>query len=274
MKSDNKDIDWGLKFYHDVLGLESLHFGLWRDDELNLNGARKAQERYTEELLDLIPDKVNKVLDAGCGTGTTYSELKKRGYEVECLNPDKYQEKIFRQKIKDRVKFHEAKFEEFKVSYKYDLILMSESSQYMDTDKMINNAKKLLNPDGWLLIADYFRKKDISYYKTCKIKDIFIRKISDNGFILEKKRDITNQILPNLRLGRKLYEEYAVPVVKIIAGYLQAKNRFLSYVGKLIFSNRINKIKAYLFKHTPDKLDEHMFEKNMNYLFLLFKLEQ
>lgn len=274
MKSKKK-VDWGLKFFHDVLKLDSLHLGLWEeDDPLTLEGARKAQDRYTQELIAMIPEGVRKVLDAGCGTGETAKELTGEGYSVVCLNPDRYQEDIFKAKFGDTIEFHRVKFEDYNPQdeeTKYDLILMSESSQYMDTEKMVQKARQLLKPDGYLLIADYFRKSETDFYKSCKVKDRFLRSVRKGGFELKKFRDVTKNVIPNLTLGKEIYFNYGVPVIEIITGYARDEKPILASILKRIFSSKLRKINYYLHTHTQEKLDEDKFMENMEYLFLLYE---
>ncbi|MEA3507216.1 MAG: class I SAM-dependent methyltransferase [Elusimicrobiota bacterium] len=274
MKSKKK-VDWGLKFFLDVLKLDSLHLGLWEeDDPLTLEGARNAQDRYTNELIDMIPDGVKSVLDAGCGTGVTAKELKEKGCRVVCLNPDRYQEDLFKAKFDNTIEFHRVKFEDYSPEdkeTKYDLILMSESSQYMDTKRMIEKARRLLNPGGYLLIADYFRKADTNFYKSCKVKDSFLKRIRKSGFELKKNRDITKNVIPNLTLGKEIYFSYGVPVIEIITGYARDEKPVLASIVKRVFSSKLKKINHYIHKHTQEKLDEDKFKENMEYLFLLYE---
>ncbi len=274
MKSKKK-VDWGLKFFHDVLKLDSLHLGLWEEyDPLTLEGARVAQDRYTKEFVDLIPRGVNTVLDAGCGTGVTAKELTGKGYNTVCLNPDEYQERLFKERFSDSIEFHRVKFEDYSPEdekTKYDLILMSESSQYMDTKKLVENARRLLKPGGYLLIADYFRKTNTEFYKTCKIKDKFLSYLQKEKFELKKKRDITKNVIPNLTLGKDIYFNYGVPVIEIITGYARDEKPILTSIIKWLFSSKLKKVNYYLHNHTQQKLDEDKFMDNMEYLFLLYK---
>ena len=45
---------FALRFYHEVLGLEHLHYGLWDGEALDHEGLRQAQERYLERLESYI----------------------------------------------------------------------------------------------------------------------------------------------------------------------------------------------------------------------------
>ncbi len=277
MKSKKNDvkIDWGLKFYLDVLKLDALHFGLWKKEPLTVEGARQAQKNYTGRLLSKIPSGGKQVLDAGCGIGRTALKLKEKGFEVDCVNPDSYQEKIFKKNAGDDIPFYRTIFEKFEPpqNKKYDIILMSESSQYMDTEKMTEKAAKILKPKGYLLIADYFRKKDTEFYKTCRIKNKFIN-IVEKKFSVTNIEDITEQAVPTLEAGKIIYEEYGLPVLHIITGYLSQEAPRISKITKFIFSKKIKKVQKYLYRHTPQKLDAKKFKKELEYLFLLYRLKE
>ncbi len=275
MVKKKKDIDWGLKFYLEVLKLDSLHFGLWDEsDTNNIEGMKKAQERYTRRLLGLIPEGVEKVLDAGSGTGAQSQLLYRKGFEVEALNPDPYQAAIFRSRLRGKVPLKEVKFEDYETKKKYDLILMSESPQYMDTDKMAARARQILRDGGFILLSDYFRKKaGDKYYSTCKVKERFIETLKGKGFLLEKNLDITGRVLPTLELGREIYIEYALPVLEIIGGYITSSHPVAAGAARKIFSKKLKKLSGYLYEHSLDKTDSNKFKEKLEYLFLLFKKE-
>jgi len=89
-----------LRFYTEVLGLEHLHYGLWEpEDERSLPGVRKAQARYANYLMTLIPAGVKTILDVGCGTGVMAAHLTQLGYTVEGLSPDPSHQRLFRARV-------------------------------------------------------------------------------------------------------------------------------------------------------------------------------
>ena len=76
---DGLRVNTALRFYHEILGLDALHYGLWENDAFNMEGLKTAQERYTDHLIAYFPDNVKTVLDVGAGTGATSEKLKKLG---------------------------------------------------------------------------------------------------------------------------------------------------------------------------------------------------
>jgi MPBQ/MSBQ methyltransferase len=144
-----------LRFYTQVLGLERLHYGLWEpDDEWSLPGVRKAQARYEDYLMRLIPAGVKTILDVGCGTGVMAERLTRLGYTVEGLSPDPYHQRLFQARVASP--FHLCGFKVFIPRVQYDCLIMSESAQYIAVPQLFEVAKTALTPQGYLLVGDYF----------------------------------------------------------------------------------------------------------------------
>ncbi|NCF78394.1 MAG: hypothetical protein GWP34_00600 [Alphaproteobacteria bacterium] len=79
-----------LRFYSDVLGLEHLHYGLWRaSEETSLANLKAAQALYQQAIIDLLPPPPARILDVGCGTGESSKALQAAGYQLEGLSPAK-----------------------------------------------------------------------------------------------------------------------------------------------------------------------------------------
>ena len=59
----NSKIDLDLFLCTEILKLNSLHFGYWEgNEELTIENLKKAQTRFTEKLMELIPDGVETSL--------------------------------------------------------------------------------------------------------------------------------------------------------------------------------------------------------------------
>lgn len=210
------DDDVGLRFYLEVLGLEHLHYGLWDDsDPLTLEGLKSAQKRYLELLISLIPDGVERVLDVGCGAGGNARVLQANGYAVEGLSPDESHGERFRAATDST--FHQCRFEDFAVNTRFDLVLMSESAQYVPLKRLFASVDRSLEPGGRLLLSDYFaRVKDGSYIvKSGHLLSSFLAAAEASGFVLEHEQDITDRCAPTLDFGCQLIESYLLPSVRL-----------------------------------------------------------
>ena len=97
-------IDHVLKLYSESFRSPYLHYGFWDEpdkvniDTLTLNDMVAAQQRYIEHLASFIPEDVNNILDVGAGIGGNSSFLLSKGFSVEALSPDDFQEKVFAEK--------------------------------------------------------------------------------------------------------------------------------------------------------------------------------
>ena len=215
-----------LRLYADVLGLNHLHYGLWDDDSFDLEGLKVAQDRFTDHLIALIGPAPKSVLDCGCGLGTTAAKLKSLGYDVEALTPDPYQ----KEKVEERsdVTCHLGRFQDFRPSRRYDLVLMSESCSYIPVDGQIDAVKRVAAGGQWL-VADYFVfKKDKSELgKNGHELDSFLAKCEAAGMVRDYEEDITERILPTLDLARKAIDDYALPMGKALSEWLTDRHPVL-----------------------------------------------
>ncbi|MCS7231240.1 MAG: methyltransferase domain-containing protein [Elusimicrobiota bacterium] len=266
-----KKIDWNLKFIRDIFGVECLHFGYWEENQkVDIENLKIAQQRYIDILISKIPQGVKEILDVGCGTGEVAINLINKNFKVECVSPDEYQYEIFKQKSPN-TKFYLTKFEDLVTDKKYDLVLMAESCQYLNLEKAFLKSKEILVKEGYLLISDYFRKYNTSYYKTTHTKEEFYFFVKKYDFEVLFEEDITANILPTLILAKKIYEKYALPIVEILSGYISEKFSLLTKIFNFLLSPVLKKCRYYIFEHTRDKLDEKKFNEFMEYKIILLR---
>lgn len=212
-----------LRFYQEVLGLDHLHYGLWQDDDpRTLEGLQRAQQRYADRLISLVPEGVRSVLDVGAGTGATSRQLLEAGYEVEGLSPDPHQETLYRERVGRP--FHLGRFQEFEPAHGYDLVLMSESSQYIWIEEVFGAVRRTVD-DGWLLIADYFvlQRDGSRMAKSGHLLEEFRAGAREAGFELEVEEDITEQTAPTLELARRWYDDHLLPALALGRDMAQAR---------------------------------------------------
>ncbi|MFW5707403.1 MAG: class I SAM-dependent methyltransferase [Bacteroidota bacterium] len=261
-----------LRFYYEVLGMERLHYGLWtQDDPRTLEGAKKAQKRYEDFLFNEIEQLAvapaqTRVLDVGCGSGVMSQTLYENNYQVEGLSPDLYQKEVFEKRIP--VPFHLARFQNFEPGEKYDIVLMSESAQYIPVKKLFANAANCLKTKGHLMVCDYFVFNDASglMAKSGHNLELFLKSASDQGFYLAKKQDITRETIPTLDAAKIFVNQYIIPSLDIVSEKLAYRHPFLYKTARWFFRKKIEKARQKMIL-----LDSKEFAKNKCYMFLLFE---
>ena len=155
-------IDHVLKLYAETIRSPYLHYGYWDEpekvnvDSLSIDDIANAQGRYIEHLTSFIPEDVRSILDVGCGVGGNAAYLQERGFDIDVLSPDPYQEKVIKKKFNGAMQFFKSKFENFETDRTYDLILESESACYIKIEPGFTSARRALRTGGYLLVADYF----------------------------------------------------------------------------------------------------------------------
>lgn len=263
----SKSNDRVLRFYHEVGGLDSLHYGIWLpDDELSIEKLKQAQERYDHYLIDKIPDGVKSILEVGCGTGVLIKKLIGLGYNVEGLSPDINQKKIITETI--NATFHHLAFEDFSKTDQYDCIIMSESAQYISIDKILENSKQALKKDGYLMICDYFVLKNSSrkLSKSGHAYEDFMNQIKNSDFTVITENDLTESITKTLDFGKetvkRIFKALEIGTERIRDRHPQICN-FLFWLFKTKTNKLMQKIQS---------LDSIEFKRNKTYRFILLQI--
>ena len=130
--------DATLKLYGQLLPGGFLNYGYSEDpavppEKMNIAGVQEAQIRYGERLADLVLDKENRVLDAGCGMGGLVGLLLKRGLQPTALTPNRTQIRRVRGDFPN-VPMIEGRLEEIPLPefhHTFGTVITSESFQYM-----------------------------------------------------------------------------------------------------------------------------------------------
>ena len=269
-------IDHVLKLYSESVRSPYLHYGFWDNpesvnaSEFTLNEMVKAQGRYIEHLVSFIPEDVKTVLDVGAGIGGNSSYLLSKGYEVEALSPDEYQESVFAEKYNGEVKFHRAKFEDFKPEKKYDLVLESESACYIQIEPGWETARKTIRDGGYLLASDYFlHHNDGSgdwHIKAAHDEKVYMETAEKFGFKLIREYDQTENTMPTLDGVKAFMERFIYPTVEFSSQYMDKNYPFILKVIKKAFGNKVDKkMKQFSL------LESDEFRKYKRYMIYLFQ---
>lgn len=213
-----------LNYYLALTHSPYLHYGYWEplpaEDELTLPQFRLAQQAYAVKLWSFIPEKIQTVLDVGCGIGGNAVDLLEKGFEVEGLAPDPFQQEQFLLATQGQAKFHLTRFEDFQPTSSYDLILLSESSQYIAAADIASCAAKLLNCGGYLLLADMMRS-DATYkegiFSNCHLVEELSESLMQAGFNLVKSEDISTQVAPTIDLCVENFRTFGLSTLHYIA---------------------------------------------------------
>ena len=269
-------IDHVLKLYSESIRSPYLHYGFWDDpesidpNELTLEDMVKAQGRYIEHLASFIPEEVKTILDVGAGIGGNSSYLISKGYEVEALSPDEYQETVFKEKYDGQVKFHRSKFENFEPEKKYDLVFESESACYIEIEPGWKTAQKTVRDGGYLLASDYFLYHNDGsgdwHIKASHDEKNYIKKAEEYGFKLIKEFDQTENTMPTLDGAKALMERFIFPTLEFSSNYLGKNHPFILKVIKKAFGKKVDDKMKQL-----SLLDSKDFKKYKRYMIYLFQ---
>ncbi|MCK9400413.1 MAG: class I SAM-dependent methyltransferase [Bacteroidales bacterium] len=272
-KVDSKEVglELGLLVFKFFLKTEYLHYGYFIDGlEADAANLKKAHENYAELLFSHIPKGTKTILDVGCGSGKTAQQLLAKGFKVDCVSPSQILTAYAKKLLGDKVDFFQCKFEDIITDKKYDLVLFSESFQYIPMDKSIPRALELLNPGGYIMVSDFFNadpdgKSKLGgghdYYQWLKFKESYAIKT-----LVEK--DITAETSLTIDIVNQLNTEVLKPVWT--SAWALGEDRFpaiIKFVRKF-YKKKISKMEN---KHFTGQRNGELFRKYKKYMFYLFQ---
>ena len=264
-------LDVGLligKFFMDT---EELHYGYWPDEKrATAQNFSQAQDRHSQLIIDNIPNNVKRILDVGSGSGSLAKKLIKLGYQVDCVIPSEFLAEKVKVKLSDSSKIYINKFEDLDISHHYDLVLFSESFQYVELNDSIKKIISVLNKNGHLLICDVFHKnvEGISPMRGGHRLDLFDDEISNSTLVKEKDIDITKETAPTWDFLNQLLNEVAIPISDMSNNYLEYKYPRLTKLIKWKYQRKLNKIKKVWLS---GELTGESFIKFKSYRLFIYK---
>ena len=240
MKGDElKDIGLltGLRAMNSFFKSDQLHYGYWEPGvEVHISNLKQAQLAYSRLLQSFIPTGVGTILDVGCGSGRTAFELTQLGYKVECVSPSDGLSDYAEQLLRDTAPIYRTRFEEFETPQRYDLNLFSESFQYVNLDRSLEKAVELLNPNGYILIGDFFKRDGLpekSLIGGGHSVSRFRQALERSDLRIVEERDISDAVAPTIDIFNALSLEVVRPLCRDLAMLARQKwpliHRFLGW---------------------------------------------
>ena len=264
-------LEIGLILGKHLLKTEHLHYGYWPSDlPVDLTNLPQAQENLADFIMSHIPDGVKTILDVGCGVGTFALKLTEAGYRVDCVSPDTVFSTRASNLLGTNSQIFTCCYETMETESRYDLVLFSESFQYIDMEKALQNSLRFLNDGGYLLVCDFFKTDakresvlggghDLGTFYDCigkypleEIKDI----------------DITRETAPNLEIVNDLLTNVGLPVWNLVNDFLRGRYPWFWKLLRWRYRKRIAKIDRKYFSGERNAENFAMFK---SYRLLLYR---
>jgi SAM-dependent methyltransferase len=270
---------------------------LWSEDlELSFANLPIAQQRYTEMLINALPDSQGntRVIDIGCGTGHILVQLLACGFIADGLVPapefaaqvrkrfEQYSESLADNNPGLNLKLFESTFESFPVKdymAAYDGALFSESFQYIPMSVSFSILAKILKPGGKVVICDFFKTEhhgdgqpgDKSFGGGHKLTS-FYSELEKHPFTILRDEDITRQTSPNIKLLDETLRFKIMPAGQSIDRFLNENYsktwKALKWLATVFFGKKLQKQK---YKYFSGHRTQEVFERYKNYRLIVLQ---
>lgn len=272
-KVDSKEVglDIGLNLFKFFFESEYMHYGYWTP-ELEVVGPnlKKAQENYTNNLLSHIPSSVKSILDVGCGSGKVAEDFIGKGYQVAAVSPKSNLTTRAVNRLADKATVTECKYEDYTGNKAVDMILFSESFQYIDMAKNFELSHRLLNDKGYMMLCDFFQTEAEGTSPLGgghRLQD-FYATVPSERFAIVLDHDITEQIAPTMTLINNLTMNVVLPSIKLLGSLLEDR---YPWVYRFILWRFKKKIEKNQRKHFEGRRNAENFKKYKSYRLILLQ---
>ncbi len=277
MKNKNKPYTRGrsldllfvfLRYFFDT---EYLHFGYWRPGlELKFANLKQAQYDYIDELFKLIPSDAQSILDVGCGSGEMALQLLKRNYQVDAVCPPSIMSENAAKKLSGDSTLYECKFEDLELEKKYDLIVFSESFQFIQIKDAFEQCRRY--GKKYILIADLF-KNDMPEKGPIgggKPYQDFLQEKNNFGFREISNIDITEFVAPGFDLEADAINHFVTPLISVFKRIMTIRNSVFVKLGLFLYRKKLNKLKTRYLDNSDR--NSKTFAQYKSYRFILLEI--
>ena len=277
----------GLVLAQQLLDVEDLHYGLWDADlVLSLDNLATAQQRYSDLLLDtadgvLAGVATPRVLDVGCGTGHLAEQMLARGWEVTAVSPSRVLGDMARQRLAafpaGQARLLEARFEDLDSDDlgPFDLVLFSESFQYIPMPAVFGKLPDLLVPGAHVLVCDFFKtaahgdgQPGDRSFGGGHLLAAFYRQRAASVFALLHDEDLTVRVSPTIELLDDWLTHRLAPAGKTLDCYLRDNYPRLTRLLTWVLRHRLARLR---YKYLSGNRSRAVFEKYKSYRLLVLR---
>lgn len=254
-----------------LIGTVDLHFGYWPPGlEVSLRNVPEAQANHSALLISRVPSGTRTILDVGCGVGKMATRLIALGYAVEGVTPSEYLAQRTRESLGEALPLHVCRFEDLKTLQRYDLLLFSESFQYVQMEPGLSRCAELIRPGGHLLICDLFRTDvpgDGPLSGGPRLSHFF-ELVSRHPFTLVEDLDITEATAPTMELADRLLTHVAEPSYHVLLDGAAARKPLLTRVLRWTLRRPLERVEWRYFK---GGFSADTFKSQKTYRLLLYR---
>ncbi|MFH1367796.1 MAG: class I SAM-dependent methyltransferase [Elusimicrobiota bacterium] len=250
---------------------DDLHYGYWTPDlKLDVSNIVKAQDNHSNLIISNIPGGVQTILDVGCGAGALAKRLLAKGWQVDCVSPSMLLTREAKKLTGGKCGMFESGYESVETDKKYDLVIFSESYQYINLKKSLEQTARFLKPGGHMLICDFFEtdaEGESALGGGHKLGE-FYETVKKYPFKNVKDIDITKQTSPNLVLIDDMLKQMGLPIWELIHEMLKTNHPAVYKLLTWKYRKKIDKINQ---KYFSGARNGENFEKFKSYRLMLYQ---
>jgi SAM-dependent methyltransferase len=225
----------------------------------------------------MFPKKTETVLDIGAGMGDNAIYMAEKGLKVTSVSPSPSQEEFFTENIlpnHKNITFIRSKYQDLEIKDTFDVVLMSESSNYFPMDEGLDQTVRYLDSGGHLIVGSMFRKDHRAAFEEQHVYQSFLESAKQRGLELLEDLDVTNRVVQTLELAHSIYK-FIPPISKVLIDFYQKSFKrnswLLSKLISVFFHKEIRMAKELSLDVGYRRTDPRQFLEYITYRLLTFE---